>query len=135
MDLSNFGKKLKVKKHTKSSKVLTELDLFIDVVGRLEKCWDKSNKLYEVFNINILEYEEDYFQIIEDLLLMKYGEWKTEIILWYSFGRKDADGNVFSLTAQLEGEEKTEVTLTTPVELWKFLEKLEKHRPNSEDEK
>jgi hypothetical protein len=135
MDLSNFGKKFKSKKRVKSSKILTELDMFIDVVNRLEKCWDKSNKIYETFKVNILEYEEDYFQIIEDLLLMKYGEWKTEIILWYAFGRKDADGNVFSLTAQLEGEEKTEVTLTTPVELWKFLEKLEKHRPNSEDEK
>ena len=123
MDLSNFGKKFKSKKRVKSSKVLTELDMFIDVVNRLEKCWDKSNKIYETFKVNILEYEEDYFQIIEDLLLMKYGSWKTEIILWYAFGRKDSDGNVFPLIMQPKGEEKKEVILNTSSELWTFLEK------------
>ena len=134
MDLSNFGKKFKTKKRVKSSKVLTELDMFIDVVNRLEKCWDKSNKIYETFKVNVLEYEEDYFQIIEDLLLMKYGSWKTEIILWYAFGRKDADGNVFPLIMQPKDEEKQEVLLTTPPELWAFLEKLEE-RKRKEDEK
>lgn len=134
MDLSNFGKKFKTKKRVKSSKVLTELDMFIDVVNRLEKCWDKSNKIYEIFKLNVLEYEEDYFQIIEDLLLMKYGAWKTEIILWYAFGRKDDDGNIFPLVMQAKDEEKLEVILTTPVELWTFLEKLEE-RKRKEDEK
>jgi len=134
MDLSNFGKKFKSKKRVKSSKVLTELDMFIDVVNRLEKCWDKSNKIYETFKVNILEYEEDYFQIIEDLLLMKYGAWKTEIILWYAFGRKDSDGNVFPLIMQPKGEEKKEVILNTPAELYSFLEKLEE-RKRKEDEK
>ena len=134
MDLSNFGKKFKSKKRVKSSKVLTELDMFIDVVNRLEKCWDKSNKIYETFKVNILEYEEDYFQIIEDLLLMKYGYWKTEIILWYAFGRKDSDGNVFPLIMQPKGEEKKEVILNTSSELWTFLEKLEE-RKRKEDEK
>ena len=134
MDLSNFGKKFKTKKRVKSSKVLTELDMFIDVVDRLEKCWDKSNKIYETFKVNILEYEEDYFQIIEDLLLMKYGAWKTEIILWYAFGRKDSDGNVFPLIMQPKGEEKQEVILNSPSELYSFLEKLEE-RKRKEDEK
>lgn len=134
MDLSNFGKKFKSKKRVKSSKVPTELDMFIDVVNRLEKCWDKSNKIYEIFKLNVLEYEEDYFQIIEDLLLMKYGAWKTEIILWYAFGRKDSDGNVFPLITQPKDEEKQEVLLTTPPELWAFLEKLEE-RKRKEDEK
>jgi len=134
MDLSNFGKKFKSKKRVKSSKILTELDMFIDVVNRLEKCWDKSNKIYETFKVNILEYEEDYFQIIEDLLLMKYGAWKTEIILWYAFGRKDSDGNVFPLIMQPKDEEKKEVILNTPAELYSFLEKLEE-RKRKEDEK
>jgi hypothetical protein len=134
MDLSNFGKKFKSKKRVKSSKILTELDMFIDVVNRLEKCWDKSNKIYETFKVNILEYEEDYFQIIEDLLLIKYGSWKTEIILWYVFGRKDSDGNVFPLIMQPKDEEKKEVILNTPAELYSFLEKLEE-RKRKEDEK
>jgi hypothetical protein len=134
MDLSNFGKKFKSKKRVKSSKVLTELDMFIDVVNRLEKCWDKSNKIYETFKLNVLEYEEDYFQIIEDLLLMKYGAWKTEIILWYTFGRKDAEGKIFPLIMKAKGEEEEEVILNTPVELYSFLEKLAE-RKRKEDEK
>jgi len=125
LNLNNYGKKFKFKKRNKSNKVLTELDMFIDIVTKLEKCWDKSNKVYEVFKVNLLEYEEDYFQIIENLLLTTYGAWKTEIILWYAFGRKDSDGTVFPLTMHPEGEEKTEIILNTALELWTLLKKLE----------
>ena len=88
LNLNNFGKRLKLIKRTKKSKEISELDLFVESIGTMDHCWDRSNKLYGTFGLNTLEYEESYYQIIENLLLIKYGYWKTEIILWWVYSKK-----------------------------------------------
>ena len=72
LNLNNFGKRLKLTKRTKKAKEISELDLFVESVGMMDHCWERSNNLYEVFGLNTLEYEESYYQIIEDLLLIQY---------------------------------------------------------------
>jgi len=128
LNLNNFGKRLKLIKRTKKAKEISELDLFIESVGMMDHCWERSNNLYEVFGLNTLEYEESYYQIIEDLLLIKYGYWKTEIILWYVFGRKDEEGEIHPLVVQHVGGEDEEVVIATPLELWNFLAKVEEQK-------
>ena len=107
--------------------------MFVRIVERLDKCWDDSNGLYEKFKISILEYEEGYYQVIEDLLVLQYGPWKTELILWYIFGRFDAEGNMYPLTVQVTGKEEEEVFLKTPLQLWNFLDRLEKQKRKDEE--
>jgi hypothetical protein len=128
LNLNNFGKRLKLIKRTKKAKEISELDLFVESVGMMDHCWERSNNLYEVFGLNTLEYEESYYQIIEDLLLIKYGYWKTEIILWYVFGRKDEEGEIHPLVVQHVGGEDEEVVIATPLELWNFLAKVEEQK-------
>jgi hypothetical protein len=128
LNLNNFGKRLKLIKRTKKAKEISELDLFIESVGMMDHCWERSNNLYNVFGLNTLEYEESYYQIIEDLLLIKYGYWKTEIILWYVFGRKDEEGEIHPLVVQHVGGEDEEVVIATPLELWNFLAKVEEQK-------
>ena len=94
LDLNSFGKKLKLSKRVKKVKVLTEKEMFVDLLSRIEECWTRSNSLYDKFKTNLLEYEEDFFLIIEDLLLLKFGEWKTELMLWYIYGRLNDKGVV-----------------------------------------
>jgi len=89
LNLNNYGKKFKFKKREKKEKIISEKDLFIETLDFLEKNWAKSNQVYDLFGINLLEYEESYFKAIENLIVLKYGMWKAEIILWYVFGRKD----------------------------------------------
>jgi len=125
LNLNSFGKKLKLTQRVKKQDIISEKDLFVELVGSMDHCWERSNNLYEIFGLNILEYEEDYYKIIESLLLIKYGYWKTEIILWYVFGRKDEEGVIYPLTVQNIGEEDEEVLLNTPLELWDFLNKME----------
>jgi hypothetical protein len=127
LNLSNFGKKLKFKERTTPAEPLTEKDLFIETMNLFSACWNRTNKMYDIFKINILEYEEDYFQIIENLMYMKYGDWKTEIILWYIFGRVDEEGNIYPLVKKTNGEDQ-QVILRTPVELWEFIEQLENEK-------
>ena len=102
MNLNNFGKNLKFKKRTKKVKIISEREVFIQTLEILEACWNKSMKAYDLFKINLLEYEEDYYQIIENLILVKYGNFKTELIMWYIFNRIDIDGNINPLLFQDE---------------------------------
>lgn len=133
LNLNSFGKKLKFNiRVNKKQDIISEKDLFIELVGSMDHCWERSNNLYEIFGLNTLEYEEDYYKIIESLLLIKYGYWKTEIILWYVFGRKDEEGTVYPLTVQNVGEEDEEVILNTPLELWDFLNKMEETTEENE---
>jgi hypothetical protein len=128
LNLNNFGKRLKLTERIKKTKEISEEELFVESIGMLDYCWNRSNKLYETFGLNTLEYEESYYQIIEDLLLIKYGFWKTEIILWYVFERKDEEGNINPLIVQYNGEEDKELILETPLELWNFLLEVEEQK-------
>jgi len=124
MNLNNFGKNLKFKKRTKKVKIISEREVFIQTLEILEACWNKSMKAYDLFKINLLEYEEDYYQVIENLILVKYGNFKTELIMWYIFNRIDIDGNINPLLFQ---DEEEEIILSNPTELWEFLIKLDKN--------
>jgi hypothetical protein len=128
LNLSNFGKKLKLNKRSKKEVTISEEELFVETIEIIYKCWDRSNKLYDMFKISFLEYEEEYFRIMENLILLKYGPWKSEIILWYIFGRVDMDGNIQSLAVQNNDKEPQNIILSTPQELWDFLKKLEEEK-------
>lgn len=129
-NLNNFGKKLKLNERIdkKKGKMPSEEEMFVELITKFSTCWDKSTKLYDIFKINTLEYEEDFYSIIEDLILLKYGVWKTEIILWYIFGRIDMDGEMHPLILHPDGEEEEEILLQNAQDLWNFLVKLEENR-------
>lgn len=124
-NLNNFGKKLKLKERVTKQELFTEKDIFIESMEMLEEAWIRSNESYEKYKINLLEYEEQFYQVIEGFILLKYGVWKTEIILWYIFARVDADGNITPLTYKVKDKEEEEVILNNPNELWDFLKKIE----------
>jgi len=133
LDLNSFGKKLKLSKRVKKVKVLTEKEMFVDLLSRIEECWIRSNSLYDKFKTNLLEYEEDFFLIIEDLLLLKFGEWKTELMLWYIYGRLNDKGVVQPLVLHHKSKPNEKVYLKNIVELWEFLNLLEEQKRKDEE--
>lgn len=126
INLNNLGKQFRFSRRVtvKPVDMLSDKEMFVDIVSRLDEVWIKSNKVFEKFKINLLEYEEDYFCLIEDLLLMKYGSWKTEIILWYVYGRIDKNKEIHPLSLNLEGNEE-KVIVKTPSQLWDLLNRIE----------
>jgi hypothetical protein len=131
-NLNNFGKKLKFKQRTKKQETYTEKDLFIESMELLEQTWVRSNESYEKFKINLLEYEEQFYQVIEGFILLKYGVWKAEIILWYIFSRVDEENNIFPLTYIIKDNEEEEVILNNPTDLWEFLNKIDNANKETE---
>jgi len=130
-NLNNFGKKLKFKQRS-SKKVpeITEKELFIETMDMFAEVWTRSNVSYDKHKINLLEYDEMFYQIIEGFTLLKYGLWKTEIILWYVFARLDENDKVISLTYKVKEEEEEEIVLNNPSDLWDFLKKIEENDPD-----
>ena len=61
-------------------------------------------------------------------LLIKYDLPKTEIILWYIFGREDEEGNILPLILQHEGKDDEELIIDSPSDLWNLLEKLDNEK-------
>ena len=122
MSLNNFGK-LKIAKRNRKS---NEKETFIETVLLLEHCWLKTNFLHEEVKIDLWNYEENYYKIIENLIFMKYHESIANLILWYVYDRFDADGKILGIEVTLTGKEPKTYILKTPNDLWNIVEKINK---------
>lgn len=125
MDLKNFGQKLKFEESNKSKEKKIK-ELFMSIVDVLEYKFHSSTALFTEFNIDIFRYEEDYYKIIENLLLLHFGVWKTELILWYVYEGKDENGAPNTIDIELPTGETQSVKFSTSNSLWNFILKLDK---------
>ena len=122
--MKNFGKNVNIK--SKKKKELSEKEIFTDIISLLDDCFSRSASL-EQHNLNITSYEEPFYIIIENLMYMKYGEWKTDIILWWVYDRYNEEGEVMpiKLNDHVENKEE-EVMIETTEQLWDFLKRIDK---------
>jgi hypothetical protein len=126
--MKNFGKNINI---TSTKKEISEKDIFIDLINALSDCNARSSSLVETAGIDLTSYEEPYWIIIENLIQLKYGDWKTEIILWWVYDRFDEEGKL--LPIELNNEDKgteEKVYLKTSTNLWNFLKKIDKNNKN-----
>ena len=121
--MKNFGKNVNIK--SKKKKDLSEKEIFIDIINLLDECFERSSSL-EQHNLNITSYEEPFYVMIENLLYIKYGEWKTDIILWWVYDRFNEEGEIMPIKLNDHIENKEEdVLIETTDQLWEFLKKLD----------
>lgn len=122
--MKNFGKNVNVK--PKKQKGLSEKEIFVDIVSLLDDCFERSSSL-EQHNLNITSYEEPFYIMIENLLFIKYGEWKTDIILWWVYNRFNEEGEVMPIKVNDHIENKEEeVMIENSDQLWEFLKRIDK---------
>ena len=113
--MNQFGKHLSLKKKTSP---LQEKELFCEVIELLEATIRRSIKLYKEHGLEFREYDENFFLAIDNLFYLKYGEWKTEIIIWYLWERQDEEGNIGELEYEnLDSGKKKVVIVKTPDDL------------------
>ena len=125
MNLKNFGNKLKFEE-SKQSKEKKEKELFTAIVDSFRSSFNKSTQLFIDYNIDIFKYEENYYRIIEDLLLINFGVWKTELILWYVYEGIDENGKPNVLEVELPDGSLHSVKFPTSNGLWNFMVKMDK---------
>jgi len=126
--MKDLGKYLNIKKRISP---LDEKELFCEIVDLYESVALRGHNTYEDVGINLAEYDEEFYVIIENLIYLKYGEWKTEIITWYVWDRKNLITGEIGLLewSNEKTEEVKEVLIKCAEDLWDILKEIE----NQED--
>jgi len=121
--MKNFGKNVNIK--SKKKKAISEKETLIDIILLLDECFARSS-LLEQNNLNIMNYEESFYVMIENLLYLKYGENKTDIILWWVYDRFDEEGEIkpIKILSKEDNGEK-EVEIQTAEQLYEFLKQID----------
>jgi len=87
----------------------------------------RTEELEGNFMFNISSYDEPFYIMIENLFLLHYGEWKTDIIMWWIYSRFDEEGNILPIEFNDHDTNSQEkVSVETPEQLWNFLKRLDK---------
>lgn len=125
--MNSFGKNLNLRKRATE---FSEKELFCELVDMYEGLAIRSEFIASQHGISFHDYEEEFFLTIENLFYLKYGEWKTEIITWYVWERKDLEtGELGVLEWTNEDTEETkEVILKCSEDLWDILKEIEGKR-------
>lgn len=122
--MKSFGKHLNIKKQANP---LEEKELFCELIEQYEAVANRSTRLYQEHGLEFRDYDENFLLIIDNLFYLKYGEWKTEIIIWYIWERMDVDGNIGILEyTDLDTGESNEVIVKCAEDLWDVLKAIEK---------
>lgn len=116
--LFNSPVKLKVKKQ---SIELKKKNIFISLINTYEQALEKSNKLQSEFDIDLFNYEEPYFEVIDKLFLLMCGLDLYNIISYYFYERYDIEGNINPIIEISESGVETEIYLKTPEDLYNYL--------------
>lgn len=123
MNLKNFGKNLNLKQKQPSSS--NTKSFFVDIITLLDGIYQRTVEM-DSFGINMETYDDGFYTLIENLILKIYGEWKTELVMWYVYDRFDENEQLMPLLLQEEGQEEEEVFIETPEQLWDLIKKIEK---------
>lgn len=116
--LFNSPVKIKVKKQ---SIELKKKNVFISLINIYEQALEKSNKLLSEFDIELFNYEEPYFEVIDKLFLLMWGGDIYEIVTYYLYGRFNMDGTLNCIIETTEEGEEREIILKTPEDLYNYL--------------
>jgi hypothetical protein len=122
--MKNFGKNVNIKSKQKG---LSEKELFIDIVNVFDECNQRTEDLEETYMMGISSYDEAFYLMIENLLYIHYGEWKTDIILWWVYDRFGPEGEIMAIELNdHDSNSKESVIVETAEQLWSFLKRIDK---------
>ena len=106
MKMGNFGKNLNIKKREIKSPKQNAKSKFVTIVSTFDSL-DKRSMEVESFGIELSDYEDAHFSLIESLIFEIYGEWKTQLVMWYVYERMDEEGNLLPLlVSDIEEDEE-----------------------------
>jgi hypothetical protein len=122
--MKNFGKNVNIKSKQKG---LSERELFIDIVNVFDECNQRTEDLEETYMMGISNYDEAFYLMIENLLYIHYGEWKTDIILWWVYDRFGPEGEIIAVELNdHDSNSKESVIVETAEQLWSLLKRIDK---------
>ena len=110
-----MGKNVKATESEKSKKKREE-KFFVELMEILCQI-EAYSKVADTIGINLTDYENNHFQVIEMLLEKIYGEFATTVTIWWIFESLKPDGGVYPLI----DENGVKHVINTPLQLYKFI--------------
>jgi hypothetical protein len=95
---------------------LREKQSFMSLLELLSFIDDRTMEMVNL-GINLIEFEDPYFKIIEDLLVSKYGGIGASLIIWWCTERKSIEEKTYNLIS----EDGTNTMISSPTQLYKFI--------------
>jgi hypothetical protein len=108
----------------KRNKEFKKKTLFISLIEQYENALNKSTRLQDEFGLDLFEYEEPFYGVIDKLMLLMWGSNVYEIITFYLYEKHNLDGTLNYLVETQEDGSEEEIYLKTPEELYNYLFKL-----------
>jgi hypothetical protein len=93
---------------------------FISIIQKYDEALTRSVILHSNFSIDLTDYEDPYYSIIDDLILLSWGPDIYSLIEFYFYGRIGEDG----IENFIEDENGNEIYVRTPEDLYLLIEKL-----------
>tara|TARA_R110000772_G_C13014504_1_gene409762 strand:+ start:109 stop:528 length:420 start_codon:yes stop_codon:yes gene_type:complete len=118
-----LNSKVIVKKQRKNQ-ALKKKALFMSLIAQYELAIIKSARLQTEFAIDLFEYEEPFYSMMDKLMLLMWGGKIYELVSFYLYERVNLDGTS-NFLLEVNGEEEKEVFLETPEELYQYLLKID----------
>lgn len=111
---------LNVKSYVRRKK-RTELDkkkeMFVQMMNSMEEITIRQALMFADMDVDMFKYDEKFLSIIDLMHYLHYGESCAELIAFYLYDRRNADGSINPLVDQ-NGQE---ILLQNPYELWNLM--------------
>ena len=104
-------------------------DLFIHLINQFEYAISKSYLLEKDFAIDLSKYEENFYQVIDSLVLLSFGKEIYELLSFYFYERWNPDGTQNGIIIE---ETDEEIMIKNAEELWAIIVRI---KPNIFDGK
>ena len=111
------GADLSLKRKRKTEKDINR-EVFEKIILALEKASVRSSIIGGDFQLDFTEYDETFYEIIDNLILMHFGKEAAELIFFYVYERINPDGSV-NVLADVNGDI---VPMNGPSDLWELIE-------------
>jgi hypothetical protein len=126
-DLNNFGKHLLVKSKNRYNVDVSDKQMFIELIDTFSMAHQRSLSVEKEHGLKLEKYDGLFFLLIENLFYHHYGEWQTELILWYVYDRLDDKESTIPMLVldELTGEED-EIYIENANELYTFIQSIKR---------
>jgi hypothetical protein len=111
-----IGTDLSLKRKKKSEHDLNR-ELFEKIIIALERANIRTALVGTEFEIDLSKYDETFYEVIDNLMLMQFGKQAAEIIFFYVYERMNPDGSI----NELRDTNDTPIVLNSPSDLWDLI--------------
>ena len=105
-------------------------DTFEKIIITLEQANVRSSIIGGDFKLDFTSYDETFYEIIDNLILMQFGKEASEVIFFYVYERISPDGSINELADQ----DNNVVALNNPTDLWMLVNHI-KNKTNKTKKK